>query len=56
MPYTRALNAELIQRSFKQLGVGFPPPVVSLLASYPESTRCVGADASTPKPATPLAR
>jgi hypothetical protein len=50
VPYTLELNRKLIQKSFKALGARFPPPVLEMLARYPDALRCThgvkpGADA-----------
>lgn len=50
-PYNSRLNRELVQKSFKELGARFPPPVLEELARYPDALPCThGAKEPRKKP------
>ena len=50
VPYTFELNRTLIQKSFKELGARFPPPVLEMLARYPEALKCTHGAKEPKKP------
>jgi MYXO-CTERM domain-containing protein len=45
--YTAAANLQLLSRSLANLASTFPPTLISLVAAYPDSCRCVTGDAGT---------
>ena len=45
--YTSVANFQLLSRSLANMASVFPPALISLVAAYPDSCRCVTADAGT---------
>jgi MYXO-CTERM domain-containing protein len=43
--YTAAANLQLLNRSLANMASAFPPMLISLVAAYPDSCRCVTGDA-----------